>query len=181
VALTYSGWFGRCADYWSGVVWVKVSCCAHVRSQASLCVILRKRGFGFVGIWRCRWVALVRKLAPVAHMDRSSAICDRHCGHESASNFTDPPYYARSIYLSDRFVWLKRVLEGLATAHQSPNAKREESLPIWDTARPGKAIFERMQAPSRGAGQRMEGLVVFAHKITEGWEGLSGMMRTVGP
>lgn len=110
--------------------------------------------------------------------------------------FTDPPYYDAVPYadLSDFFlVWLKRALPGhpLLRDPFDPSIgltpKRREAVQDEtkrDDGRPkDRAWFEEKMAEAFAEGRRVLredgiGSVVFAHKTTEGWEGLlSGMIR----
>lgn len=110
--------------------------------------------------------------------------------------FTDPPYYDAVPYadLSDFFfVWLKRALPGHALLRDpwDPNnpltpkdreAVQDETK-MFEGRPKDRRFFEEVMARAFAEGARLLredgiGSVVFAHKMTEGWEALlSGMIR----
>ncbi|MEN6463041.1 MAG: DUF1156 domain-containing protein [Syntrophomonas sp.] len=93
--------------------------------------------------------------------------------------FTDPPYYDAIPYadLSDFFlVWLKRsvgdIYPNLLSMELSP--KQEECI-VDEVKGKDKGYFEKSMAQAMAEGRRVLapegiGIVVFAHKSTEGWE-----------
>jgi len=110
--------------------------------------------------------------------------------------FTDPPYYNAIPYaaLSDMFfVWFKRCLKGdisLRDPYDITNPLTPKALEaVQDEAREiegrkrDKSFFEDAMASAFTDGRRVLkedgiGLVVFAHKTTEGWEALlTGLIR----
>lgn len=111
--------------------------------------------------------------------------------------FTDPPYYDAVPYadLSDFFfVWLKRAVPGsrlLRDPFDAKNALTPKSREIvqdetktFDGRAKDRHFFEERMGGAFGEGRRLLrenglGLVVFAHKTTEGWEALlSGMIKS---
>ncbi len=110
--------------------------------------------------------------------------------------FTDPPYYDAVPYanLSDLFfVWLKRALTNHAlladpfdpTNSLTPKASEivQDETKHFDGRAKDRSFFESRMAESFAVGRRAlrvegVGLVVFAHKTTEGWEALlSGLIQ----
>jgi hypothetical protein len=92
---------------------------------------------------------------------------------------TDPPYYDAIPYadLSDYFgVWLKRSLAGSAAAKEfSRLAPKEQECVVDESKGHDTAFFERTMRQALLEGRRITkpegiGLVVFAHKSTQGWE-----------
>jgi len=122
----------------------------------------------------------------------ASPIPDGACGVW----FTDPPYYDAVPYadLSDLFfVWLKRFLRGHSlirdpfdssnTLTPKTNEIVQDETKEYDGQCKDRIFFEAQMAVAFAEGRRKLteggiGLVVFAHKTTEGWEALlSGMIK----
>ena len=133
----------------------------------------------------CNTVAFERKKPSVGHVQLANATA--HPLPDDAANalVTDPPYYNAVPYadLSDFFyVWLRRTLgETHTTLFSEPlSPKGDEICEMagWDPERyPEKhgAWFEAQMARAMMEGRRVLapsgiGLVVFAHKSTDGWE-----------
>jgi adenine-specific DNA methylase len=99
---------------------------------------------------------------------------------------TDPPYYDAVPYadLSDYFyVWLKRSLEGVGLEYlNDPLSPKEEEVVQLAERNPKYAYktkerFEQLMREALTEGRRYVapdglGVVVFAHKTTEGWEAM---------
>ncbi len=93
--------------------------------------------------------------------------------------FTDPPYYDAVPYadLSDFFiVWLKRTVGDIhATLFSNELAPKEDECIVDETKGKDRIYFEKSMAQAMAEGRRVLtpegiGVVVFAHKSTEGWE-----------
>lgn len=92
---------------------------------------------------------------------------------------TDPPYYDAIPYadLSDYFVvWLKRSLQGSVLARDfSTLSPKEQECVVDEIKGHDPAFFERTMREALAEGRRVTkpggiGIVVFAHKSTQGWE-----------
>lgn len=109
--------------------------------------------------------------------------------------FTDPPYYNAVPYadLSDFFyVWLRRMLSrdfpDLFSSELSPKACEICEMSNWDPRRyseKNKEWFELKMKEAMAEGRRVLspdgiGIVVFAHKSTEGWEAQLKAMLDAG-
>ncbi|MBU0496059.1 MAG: DUF1156 domain-containing protein [Chloroflexi bacterium] len=96
--------------------------------------------------------------------------------------FTDPPYYDSVAYsdLSDFFyVWLKRTVGQQYSDYfgDQLTPKKDEAIVQHPTARDERMEYEQKMAMALSQGRRIIkppgiGVVVFAHKSTEGWESL---------
>ena len=109
--------------------------------------------------------------------------------------FSDPPYYNAVPYadLSDYFyVWLKRSIghlyQGVLSDNLSPKVDEVCQMSGWDSVRYGnktKSWFENQMGVAMTEGRRITmpsgmGVVVFAHKSTDGWETQLKSMITAG-
>jgi len=112
----------------------------------------------------------------------------KHVLPDNMANYliTDPPYYDAVPYadLSDYFyVWLKRSLEGAGLEYfdETLTPKEQEVVQLAERnpkyAYKTKARFEQLMRESLVEGRRYVapdglGVVVFAHKTTDGWEAM---------
>ena len=109
--------------------------------------------------------------------------------------FSDPPYYNAVPYadLSDFFyVWLKRSIghlyKGVLSDNLSPKDDEVCQMSGWDSVRYAnktKSWFENQMGVAMTEGRRITmpsgvGVVVFAHKSTDGWETQLQSMITAG-
>ena len=198
----------RCADYGSsGVLWAQEGeFVAHTFGRQALPIVwdfaeaaqLTKSSGSFEGA--VEWVAKVIEALPTPPcygQIESADAGDSPLPDRSANVwFTDPPYYDAIPYadLSDYFlVWLKRALpeHSLLRRALEPatglSPKLEEAVQDETKSVNGRtkdrAWFEGAMAGAFAEGRRVLhdngiGVVVFAHKTTEGWEALlSGMIH----
>lgn len=131
-----------------------------------------------------------------SHVEKASATCHPLPSNAANAFITDPPYYDAIPYadLSDFFyVWLRRSL--LSTENRllaSPLTPKDEEA-IWNPSRiftpTGKpkdtAFYESQMAKALREGNRITvregiGIVVFAHKSTEGWEAILSAIIDAG-
>ena len=144
------------------------------------------------------WVARCIE-APIENTDgqvQQADATDQLLPNETAKVwFTDPPYYDAIPYsdLSDFFlVWLKRALPDHSLCDPfspdnflSPKTREvvQDEIKLHNGQPKDKQWFEGRMAKAFTQGRRVldgdgVGLVVFAHKTTEGWEALlSGMIQ----
>ena len=144
------------------------------------------------------WVARCIE-APIENTDgqvQQADATDQLLPNETAKVwFTDPPYYDAIPYsdLSDFFlVWLKRALPDYSLCDPfspdnplSPKTREavQDEIKLHNGQPKDKQWFEGRMAKAFTQGRRVldgdgVGLVVFAHKTTEGWEALlSGMIQ----
>jgi adenine-specific DNA methylase len=105
--------------------------------------------------------------------------------------FTDPPYYDAIPYadLSDFFfIWFKRTLGDLnlnGNSFASHLTPKEEECIVDEVKGKDNAYFENCLAQAMMEGRRLLvpsgiGIVVFAHKSTEGWEAMLQAMINSG-
>jgi adenine-specific DNA methylase len=110
--------------------------------------------------------------------------------------FTDPPYYDSVPYadLSDFFyVWERRVLGGRFPALFGSEMTPKDEEAIWNPSRihrpsnsaKDKTFFEEKMRQSLAEARRVTkpngiGIVVFAHKSTEGWEAILSALVDAG-
>jgi adenine-specific DNA methylase/O-acetyl-ADP-ribose deacetylase (regulator of RNase III) len=113
------------------------------------------------------------------HVERASATCHPLPDDSVDAFVTDPPYYDAIPYadLSDYFiVWLKRSLEGSALADNFASLSQKDQECVVDEIKGhDAAFFERTMGEALAEGRRLTkpegiGIVVFAHKSTQGWE-----------
>lgn len=111
-----------------------------------------------------------------------SDACDLVLPDDLASCFfTDPPYYDAVPYsdLSDFFyVWLKRSLkDSFPELFQTELTEKNKECIVDDAKSKDNKYFEQTITKALAEGRRITkpsgvGIVVFAHKTTEGWEAL---------
>src|SRR5262249_16347880 len=114
-----------------------------------------------------------------------------HCLPDGAARLlcTDPPYYDAVPYadLSDFFyVWLKRALPAIHQPNFSEllTPKKDECI-LDEGKQKDRTYFERTMKEAMAEARRILesggiGVVVFAHKSTEGWEAILQAMVDAG-
>ena len=108
---------------------------------------------------------------------------------------TDPPYYDSIPYadLSDFFyVWLKQLLRPIHSSLFSSELTPKDDEAIWNPSRylpcgknKDKEFYESMMTRAFEEGRRVTapsglGIVVFAHKSTDGWEAMLQSLLSAG-
>lgn len=113
------------------------------------------------------------------HVERASATKHPLPDNCVDAFVTDPPYYDAIPYadLSDYFVvWLKRSLEGTTLAKDfSGLSPKDDECVVDEIKGHDAAFFEKTMRQALMEGRRITksggvGVVVFAHKTTQGWE-----------
>ncbi len=138
------------------------------------------------------WVCRVVEQNVLTSLPAGTAVLSSATTHplpdDSADAFvTDPPYYDAVPYadLSDFFfVWLKRMLPTLQSGQEALTPKSVECVVDLQRGQ-DRPHFERLMKQALSEGRRVTkpngiGIIVFAHKSTEGWEALLQAMVDAG-
>ena len=116
-------------------------------------------------------------LGTIGHVERASATTHPLPDDSASGLITDPPYYDAVPYsdLADYFyVWLKRVLPPNVGFDEPLTPKSEECI-VDDAKGKDEAFFRETMRQAMFEARRVArpdaiGVVVFAHKSTNGWE-----------
>ena len=186
---------GRCADYWSSLsVWAG-DFVAHTFGRQALGIIWDyAEVYGFSGSTgdyggAINWISRVLErestvIKNVGHVELSSATKHPLPDDSVQAFITDPPYYDAVPYadLSDYFyVWFKRILNPYFPEYFSSELTQKDGEIVQLAERnkkysyKTKEYFENLMILAMAEGRRVLapngiGVVVFAHKTTEGWE-----------
>lgn len=196
---------GRCADYWSSLAVWAGDFVAHTFGRQALGIIwdyAEVNGFsgstgdfsGAIG-WVTRVLSRESGIITTVGQVECATATSHPLPDDSVQAFiTDPPYYDAVPYadLSDYFyVWMKR---SIGEYHQDlfANALSPKKGEIVQLAERNKEYkyktkeyFERLMTDALSEGRRIlqpdgVGVVVFAHKTTEGWETILNAMIESG-
>jgi len=195
----------RCADYWSSLAVWAGDFIAHTFGRQALGIIwdyaevngLSGSTGDFLGA--IDWInrVLERECYSIPHraqIGKNSAISSPLPDDSAQAFITDPPYYDAVPYadLSDFFyVWLKRSIGDLHPDILSDNLtpKKGEIVQLAERNKAysfkTRTYYENLMTQAMSEGRRVLqpngiGIVVFAHKTTEGWEAQLQAMLDAG-
>lgn len=185
----------RCADYWSTLAIWSGDFVAHTFGRQALGIVwdyceanpFTDSSGNFQGAvnWICRVIEDIGSINSSGSITQASAT-QHPLGDDSVDYlFTDPPYYNAVPYadLSDYFyVWLKRSIgelyKNLFNDNLAPKELELCEMAGWDSQRyavKDAAWYESQMNLAMLEARRISkpnsiGIVVFAHKSTQGWE-----------